>query len=673
MNSKMDIFVQKNNVLTGLPEWEIENADYDYHQEIARSSFADMLHDTERNQKYEAALKIAIEKIHKKGQKAIVLDIGTGTGLLSMMAVRNGADKVTACEGFEPMSVCALEIIKLNGFENKIKVIPKRSINLTVGKNCDLDEKCNILVTEVFDTELIGECALSTFNHAHHSLLTEDCIVIPHSATMYAQVVECPIAHEWNRISDIYEDGELLLKVSDNIKNCTGSAALYDFQLSQLPKDSFKTLMKPTPIFEFDWTTCTPLKRSTVLSVQAECDGEAQAVFMWWDLKMDTENKIILSCAPYWDHPSSKSDLNVKIPWRDHWMQAVYYFPKEIVFIKGEELNLLANHDEYSLWFNIKKTPEFDKVDYRVPSCNCSVHILPRTRIGQMNDKHRYKVLMDNIKNKIAEKDILVLSNGCHFSLICSKLNSRKIYIFDNNTQSRKILLNFISVNEIKNVALFENIENLLKEIPEHSIDVVLAEPYFLTSILPWDNLYFYFSLRRIRSLLKENVQIYPKAACIKAIAVCFDDLHKIRTPLKECEGFKMENFDNLIKESSRICDELVEPQPLWEYPGIAVSSVEKIVTLQFSEHSLEFIKLRGTLKIEDKRACNGIAFWVDWLHGNDIITTGAIVDPEIGKKIMWDRNSKQGVCLFETKYVDSINYYFTLDLILGDIKFEYK
>ena len=35
----------------------------------------------------------------------------------------------------------------------------------------DLRERANILVTEVFDTELIGEGALGTFQHAHAHLL----------------------------------------------------------------------------------------------------------------------------------------------------------------------------------------------------------------------------------------------------------------------------------------------------------------------------------------------------------------------------------------------------------------------------------------------------------------------------------------------------------------------
>lgn len=73
------------------------------------------------------------------------------------------------------MSACAEKIIALNGYKDKIKVIHKGSTQLTVGENGDLPYRANILVTEVFDTELIGEGAVKTFTHAQQELLEVIC------------------------------------------------------------------------------------------------------------------------------------------------------------------------------------------------------------------------------------------------------------------------------------------------------------------------------------------------------------------------------------------------------------------------------------------------------------------------------------------------------------------
>ena len=42
------LFVQKINPTLAKMEWIPQDENYDYHQEIARSAFADMLHDSER-------------------------------------------------------------------------------------------------------------------------------------------------------------------------------------------------------------------------------------------------------------------------------------------------------------------------------------------------------------------------------------------------------------------------------------------------------------------------------------------------------------------------------------------------------------------------------------------------------------------------------------------------
>ena len=59
----------------------------DEREEIARSSYAGMLHDEERHTKYFEALKETICDLRDEGQTYIhTFDIGTGTGILSMMA-----------------------------------------------------------------------------------------------------------------------------------------------------------------------------------------------------------------------------------------------------------------------------------------------------------------------------------------------------------------------------------------------------------------------------------------------------------------------------------------------------------------------------------------------------------------------------------------------------------
>lgn len=44
----MSVLTQKFNPVTGKMEWEMQDENYDFQQEIARSGYADMVHDTER-------------------------------------------------------------------------------------------------------------------------------------------------------------------------------------------------------------------------------------------------------------------------------------------------------------------------------------------------------------------------------------------------------------------------------------------------------------------------------------------------------------------------------------------------------------------------------------------------------------------------------------------------
>ncbi|XP_066288284.1 protein arginine N-methyltransferase 7-like [Branchiostoma lanceolatum] len=272
-----------------------------------------------KNKKYKAGLELAIGCVRGRGQHVHVLDIGTGSGLLSMLAAQAGADRVTACECFKPMAGAARKIIKKNGFADKITVIPKRSTDMTAGPGGDMEERANILVAELLDTELIGEGCLYTYQHALKHLVTPDCIFVPHAATVYAQVVESDFMWNWHRLRDLPLTGcEKALVPSLDMEACTGAAAVHDIQLSQVKQGQFKPLTEPIKVFRFEFDKKTEsLERQVDLSVTVTETGQAEVVLMWWDIEMVPDSSVLLSVAPSWAHPTPHNMQVVVVMWWD--------------------------------------------------------------------------------------------------------------------------------------------------------------------------------------------------------------------------------------------------------------------------------------------------------------------------------------------------------------------
>jgi protein arginine N-methyltransferase 7 len=82
---------------------------------VGMSQMTSMLHDKDRNDVYERALELSIQSFRALHDRdPIILDIGTGTGLLSMFAARHGAEFVLGCEMFEAMAAIAESVVEVN-------------------------------------------------------------------------------------------------------------------------------------------------------------------------------------------------------------------------------------------------------------------------------------------------------------------------------------------------------------------------------------------------------------------------------------------------------------------------------------------------------------------------------------------------------------------------------
>src|SRR5262249_15703150 len=80
-----------------------------------------MMNDAHRKAAWDRALRAAI----RPGMH--VFEIGTGGGMLAMMAARAGAAHVTTCESHPVAAMLARELIAHNGFADRVTVLTARS------------------------------------------------------------------------------------------------------------------------------------------------------------------------------------------------------------------------------------------------------------------------------------------------------------------------------------------------------------------------------------------------------------------------------------------------------------------------------------------------------------------------------------------------------------------
>ncbi|VDK69933.1 unnamed protein product [Onchocerca ochengi] len=138
-----------------------------------------MLNDVKRNTAYANA----IELVAKWRPESRVLDIGTGTGLLTSIARRYFKRNVYCCE--VDLNMCDIAEKILNE-----AVIRKHSSEVTVE---DVgSENIDVVITETMDCGLLGEGIACSLYDVQTRILSSSPVIIPRCATVYACIIESP-------------------------------------------------------------------------------------------------------------------------------------------------------------------------------------------------------------------------------------------------------------------------------------------------------------------------------------------------------------------------------------------------------------------------------------------------------------------------------------------------
>jgi protein arginine N-methyltransferase 1 len=132
------------------------------------------------------AYKQFMEKNRELFSDKIVVDIGSGTGILALLAAFYGAKHVYAVEAAENMSALCKDIIKLNGYADRITVLSGRAeeVELPGGMLAD------VLISEWMGFYLLHESMIGSVIAARDRLLRPGGAIFPSAATIYA----CPVS-----------------------------------------------------------------------------------------------------------------------------------------------------------------------------------------------------------------------------------------------------------------------------------------------------------------------------------------------------------------------------------------------------------------------------------------------------------------------------------------------
>lgn len=268
------------------------------------------------------AYKEAIFKSKSNIKGKIVLDVGSGTGLLSMFCAKAGAKKVHAVEA-SIMAEHSKAIIAENNLSDVIEV------HNCLVENLKLPEKVDVIVSEWMGQYLVKEGMLDSVIVAREKFLKPNGLIIPESADLFVAPCEFPQFFDyWN---DVY--GFKMVSLGKYDRENTREPIAVEMKEEYL-------IGEPSVIKSF------PLKTINVKDVNEfgirkriprnREDAKYQGLCIWFDcyFRMDNDEMLVLST-----HPGKE---------QTHWKQTVINFPHTVKLEKDELMGFQLNFKRQS-------------------------------------------------------------------------------------------------------------------------------------------------------------------------------------------------------------------------------------------------------------------------------------------------------------------------------------
>ena len=238
------------------------------------NGYGDMITDSVRMDAYARALRRAV----KPG--AVVLDIGTGTGIFALLACRMGARRVYAIEPGNAIDV-AREIALANGCGDSIEFIQGLSTEAT------LAERADVIVSDLRGVLPFSDGHFSSIADARRRFLAEGGTLIPQSDALWATCIEAPELHAG--IARPWSDNPFGLDMRAALKLVTN-------QWSRVSVKAEQVLAAPVRLGAIDYASVESAAFASTVTARVNRDGTGHGICAWFDATL--ADGITFSNAP---------------------------------------------------------------------------------------------------------------------------------------------------------------------------------------------------------------------------------------------------------------------------------------------------------------------------------------------------------------------------------------
>ncbi|XP_050219603.1 probable protein arginine N-methyltransferase 1.2 [Mercurialis annua] len=241
----------------------------------------------------------------------VVLDVGAGTGILSLFCAKAGAAHVYAIE-CSSMADMAKQIVESNGFSDVVTVLKGKVEELELPV-----PKVDIIISEWMGYFLLYENMLDTVLYARDKWLVNDGILLPDKASLYVTAIE-DAEYKEDKI-------EFWNSVYGFDMSCIKKQAMMEPLVDTVDQNQIVTKSQLLKTMDISKMTSGDASFTAPFKLVAERDDYIHALVAYFDVSFTKCHKLM----GFSTGPRSRGT---------HWKQTVLYLEDVITICEGEAL-----------------------------------------------------------------------------------------------------------------------------------------------------------------------------------------------------------------------------------------------------------------------------------------------------------------------------------------------